>query len=160
MRTELMINENAGTYIFTNTIKEMKNETQVRHWPGPYKASQLDENTVQITLDRYYVHECIHIADVHVMSGNLGEEVPKAVATAELFASAPALLKENQELKEKHELTIHNLNTIANERDKMESINVELLAALELVLEAFDFDKNDSFVFDNIQSAINKAKGI
>lgn len=78
----------------------------------------------------------------------------------EVAYNAPDLLKENQELKEKHELTIHNLNTIANERDKIESINVELLAALELVLEAFDFDKNDSFVFDNIQSAINKAKGL
>lgn len=70
---------------------------KTQHTPGPWKAVELDEHTVAIKLDRNYVHECIHIADVHVMSGNLGETVPEAISNAKLIASAPDLLKWKEE---------------------------------------------------------------
>lgn len=57
---------------------------ETKHTPGPWKAVKLDEYTVVIKTDRNHTHECIHIADAHIMSGNL--------ANAKLIAAAPELL--------------------------------------------------------------------
>ena len=66
---------------------------ETKHTPGPWKAVELDEYTVAIKTDRNHTHECIHIADANIMSGNLAEEVPMAIANAKLIAAAPELLE-------------------------------------------------------------------
>lgn len=90
---------------------------------------------------------------------------------AELIASAPALLKENQELKEMIEnkgaqidQSIENWNALKHEYDKMEAqykycqeLNAELLAAVKIAkfhVPSINYKSH----WDIIQSAINKTE--
>lgn len=103
---------------------------KTQHTPGPWKAVELDEHTVAIKLDRNYTHECIHIADARVMSGNLGQEVPIAVANAHLIAAAPELL-----------------DSLIECLEGVEELNGEYQEGWDLVIE-------------KAKRAINRAKGL
>lgn len=137
--------------------------TESKHTPERWKADELDEHTISIRLDSHYSHECIHIADVFVMSGNLGEEVPKAIARARLIAAAPETAAERDRLKEENNELFSENSHLKCENDKLTEANFNLLEALEFIVNCQPEPGEDAVLnvegYNKACAALSKAKG-
>jgi predicted RNase H-like nuclease (RuvC/YqgF family) len=118
----------------------MNNETQ--HTAGPWFLVKETMKPFAEGSVRFYIDDQngFRIYDP-VSEGLKGRTRQEAEANAKLIASAPSLLKENQELKAENERIskiAHEVNRMYSEVEDIKSINEELIKALEWFCERVD----------------------
>jgi hypothetical protein len=110
----------------------MNNETQ--HTPGPWFLVKETMKPFAEGSVRFYIDDQngFRIYDP-VSEGLKGRTRQEAEANAKLIASAPSLLKENQELKEQNSALSQLNGLYFDENNSIKSINEELIKALEKI---------------------------
>lgn len=148
----------------TTTRKETQDLTNTQHTPAPWHTFTREDGSDTFVLNHVGTVIC-------TLSNNFNDSTE---ANAQLIASAPELLKENEQLKlEAMELRgeiekgskafrveAANFDKEWQRRKNAEALNNELLAALETVIE-FDDGSNSIplWILDIVKTAIAKAKG-